>query len=488
MNSFHEKVLHHGKAVKAHVKKHHKKYLGWFFAGFAVVKVFLLIFWFFVSLNSVSNTFAVQQNPDGLTWTCSLWWGTDEPWAEWEECHSDNVKLKITRSNASSFTTSLFCPNELQWCTGVSTNHRSDTIEYTWYFPNDLVWIYHPTCLIGSATNQVYSGSFYIYNLDKIKPTIGNIGETYTWYECGSITWFIDATDHWCWSGKLYYFRSGVVDTTIWDGTGSDFFVENDNMGIVNLNFFVRDDAKPRCHEQIWWRCGGYNDSTGIIYLQWLDVPLVLHSWFIQYIGNLTWNYVVNDIISLFEAEAGDCETITATVVTGNRATCEINWNALTIYPNPGHNASGYCEISFTDGDTEQIWRVNFTINVLDCNPDRDNDNFLTGRFWIFHPSKDNIICALYGSGPNDTTAYTKQWQYNYDCPWNTMSVITTSTLPTPLADNTIYVLNSSASAPQSLEMWKCTAIVSQYGTVLKNVGITANKQYSILDGIELRW
>ena len=67
MNSFHEKVLHHGKAVKAHVKKHHKKYLGWFFAWFAIfktIKVAIVAAWLLFWLMNTQNTSAQVAEPE----------------------------------------------------------------------------------------------------------------------------------------------------------------------------------------------------------------------------------------------------------------------------------------------------------------------------------------------------------------------------------------------------------------------------------------
>ena len=43
-----------------------------------------------------------------------------------------------------------------------------------------------------------------------------------------------------------------------------------------------------------------------------------------------------------------------------------------------------------------------------------NNDNFINPTFWSQSPTADNIICALYGSGVGDQTAYTKKW-YAYD-------------------------------------------------------------------------
>jgi hypothetical protein len=152
-------------------------------------------------------------------------------------------------------------------------------------------------------------------------------------------------------------------------------------------------------------------------------------------------------------------------------------------------NNNGYFATHFQG---EGVWDEE---DILYCLSNWDNKNFITGSFWsdwngLTSPTEKSgaIICALYGTGPNNKTAYTRQWDYNYNCPWTGMDVVYTNSLSSPLNDNTIYVLNfNAASTPQSLTMGKCTAIVSQYGTILKKVGIIAGNQYSILDGIELR-
>ena len=39
-----------------------------------------------------------------------------------------------------------------------------------------------------------------------------------------------------------------------------------------------------------------------------------------------------------------------------------------------------------------------------------DNDNFITKAFRDGSPTDENVVCALYGDGPGDQTAYTKSW------------------------------------------------------------------------------
>ena len=44
------------------------------------------------------------------------------------------------------------------------------------------------------------------------------------------------------------------------------------------------------------------------------------------------------------------------------------------------------------------------------CLSGRDNDQFLDESFWDQDPSDGNILCALFGSGGTDKTAYTQFW------------------------------------------------------------------------------
>ena len=60
------------------------------------------------------------------------------------------------------------------------------------------------------------------------------------------------------------------------------------------------------------------------------------------------------------------------------------------------------CIIQFKDNENSTgnitVYRENID-TYLSCNPNWNNDNFITGAFWALNPTDDNIICALYGSG-----------------------------------------------------------------------------------------
>jgi len=94
----------------------------------------------------------------------------------------------------------------------------------------------------------------------------------------------------------------------------------------------------------------------------------------------------------------------------------------------------------------------------------RDNDYFLTGRFWSLGPSTGNIIRALYGwwSWSSERTAYTVG-RNEVTCVTWSMSVVITwwSYLPASLIANTIYVLTSWSTTGIGVKVFEsCTAIV----------------------------
>lgn len=49
-------------------------------------------------------------------------------------------------------------------------------------------------------------------------------------------------------------------------------------------------------------------------------------------------------------------------------------------------------------------------VATTDCLAGWNNDNFVNDTFRSQNPSDSNILCALYGSGGTDKTAYTQFW------------------------------------------------------------------------------
>ena len=132
-------------------------------------------------------------------------------------------------------------------------------------------------------------------------------------------------------------------------------------------------------------------------------------------------------------------------------------------------------------------------INTPECHPSRDNDNFITGAFRDLSPSDENIICALYGENPTDTTAYT-EFRSGNGCEVQNMTVEYTGTLPTTryLNPNTIYVLASGTYNRASwIDMNNFSALISSGTVILQKTantrGIYAQaKQHIIVDNIKI--
>ncbi len=135
---------------------------------------------------------------------------------------------------------------------------------------------------------------------------------------------------------------------------------------------------------------------------------------------------------------------------------------------------------------------------ILDCNWTRNNDNFISWAFRDLNPTDDNVICALYGSGQGDTTAYTQ-----FRSGWNTtqcsgvqMNVVYTGKIMlTTLASNTIYVTTWTISTGSAtINMEDCSAIISDKSTgtlfqstiQLSNMLYVNEKKYVIFDNLSI--
>ena len=143
--------------------------------------------------------------------------------------------------------------------------------------------------------------------------------------------------------------------------------------------------------------------------------------------------------------------------------------------------------------------------NIPDCNPNWDNNKFITPEFWKLDPAPTDpqIACALYGSGWDDQTAYTMWWdwyQWWKSCPlYSQMNVRSWTSLPTTLQPNTIYVLTSTwFSRSNKINLPKCSAVISNQinwkDTTIKIttdnnwIEIMGDNHYSILDNISIYW
>ena len=155
---------------------------------------------------------------------------------------------------------------------------------------------------------------------------------------------------------------------------------------------------------------------------------------------------------------------------------------------------------SWTDFATHFQTTTNLHTQI-NCASRWNNDNFITWGFWTGNgtPTDDNVICALYGTGPGDTTAYTQIWTWRNttQCNGVQMNVVYTGNLNlTTLASNTIYVLTGQTSTwAATKNMATCSAIISNqstgttfYSTVYLTSAIESysSKKYVILDNIRV--
>jgi hypothetical protein len=125
-----------------------------------------------------------------------------------------------------------------------------------------------------------------------------------------------------------------------------------------------------------------------------------------------------------------------------------------------------------------------------------NNDNFIDDSFWAQNPSDLNILCAIYGSGGTDKTAYTqfwKWWEYADSCNVVSMSVVhVTNPNNIPfgnISSNTVYVFPSgSYNLPNNVYMEDCSAFISSGDLTIRNINnnIQISRNYIVLDNINI--
>jgi parallel beta-helix repeat protein len=112
---------------------------------------------------------------------------------------------------------------------------------------------------------------------------------------------------------------------------------------------------------------------------------------------------------------------------------------------------------------------------ILSCLNGWNNDNFIDDTFWSAYTGiTDNIICALYGSGASDTTAYTELWEWRArsSCSPSAMTVMYltwgTNKIPSHALNNTIYLLASGNYISTGNGYWPydCSAIIGATGNI----------------------
>jgi len=581
MNSFHERIKNHWHVVKAHVKKHHKKYVWWFFAGFAVVKMILLIsglviWWFWVkdNLSYALDNYLVEYwidpmcpvkqdacgnqeysiecpnvfENDDIRYIYS-WW-TYRIQASWCAMYNDSFyPYQICETGCYrtySKISSGICTSWTIWLNpyyNYVPSYYHIRFQYPWWqeflqgYWNSYYWHHlNLNYLTGITLSWFYvitwdystDGNFYDhfnkwYSTSYLDNQAAILTITpATWYECQTITWSILVNNEWCSSTMDYYDcnpsnmaclcqKWDIIDPNPWiikegeekwdweekwwwakaPAGGGDAGVSspcsvNDGWSIYyssGKNSPWTSSKTYRFEDSVW------NVSSATINYTWLNSGITIGTSNVN-LWIITGNHMIPNLINYFGAKDWDCGASTVSVQSINCVWWSgilQNWN-LTIIPDTGAIYSNrYCDITFKDDENYTVsWRVVFATQT--CNPDWDNRNFLTGRFWSLNPTDEQIICALYGSGGGNTTAYTKQWKDN-NCNISNMRVNRVSSLPTTLSGHTIYVLDSNITKNScyQIDMDSCSAIVSSDGIFMRWIEIDSHIN-NIIDNIKILW
>jgi hypothetical protein len=145
------------------------------------------------------------------------------------------------------------------------------------------------------------------------------------------------------------------------------------------------------------------------------------------------------------------------------------------------------------------------TFRELNCTAGWDNENFINQDFWdnYYGWNTDEIICALYGTWPGSTTAYTnhRTWRDTTQCSGADINIVLTGKLSVwTLPWNTIYVLTNSISTwtNTSITLNSCSAVISMIsgGTTFYSTTqipssalfTTSDKTHIIFDNISVNW
>ena len=477
MNSFHEKVLHHGKAVKAHVKKHHKKYLGWFFAGFAVfktIKVAIVAAWLLLWLNHTTTTLASSENCTFDAQFCTLWY--EELINKWEQPNDLDGFWNDCVNNASAINSDynsawwdqLVIENLPRYGEGKLDEYFDGYIDSTklWGYL-DLQWNNCDCCdddqeacciMKKRSCDSVWGNSDLCTKL---------YNDCLQW-SCSSSCTF-DAQFCVWWYDELE--RSGLFSSE----DLKDFWNSClDNTEAI-LELFELWDAEDLASGIEWWDFWGYIQNAYSKY-----------------------NFNLGIIENVQNCDCCDDENTHGSCCREKRQLCN------DTYPGRSEECSALYDIC--------EWEVCESSQPMELScGDWDNDYFLTGRFWTLNggnPTNDQIRCALYGASGSDTTAYTKYWSgwiwwntTNSGCDVQNMNVVRTWELPVgDLSWNTIYVLTwlfISRSAPVTIGWEMCVAIISNTWTFFYSTWMLSNNWMIavrdthgsiIIDNISIDW
>lgn len=219
---------------------------------------------------------------------------------------------------------------------------------------------------IDNAQNTSYSWSQIISWIDRSAPTF-ELTWNYYWYynysnnssyestenqlyECN--TWeieIINAIDTWCAWLSWYYGRK------LWNNwynyvNDSRYYIYEQEATWLWLNIRIWDNF--------------LNQNTAAITFVRQDKQITwdteISVWYL--IGE----YIIDDVVSAFNITwRWTCETITIWTWLHSNATCEkINWTWLKITPDDNQNTGWFCDVYFSDWDTNITWRINFEIRT----------------------------------------------------------------------------------------------------------------------------
>ena len=394
--------------------------------------------------------------------------------------------------------------NGLTWYIVYQTWNGTSWIPTTWSYYDDGILIAN-TCEYMCKDNYIYSWSLCV----TIPPIVGQAYIS-SWVTGMSVAlnnyykWIIDISgavsdNLWLNTGTCMYTTGSTRAPATYSGTvttGYCYATGLNPLATINIRFKIEDNEG----NTTTWATGTYiydvtPPSTWTIVIN--NNNWITHTWIVTLTisdcpsDNVGWIwfsgiYIDNITNPTTNFNAGCPGTISSRVLSG--------WDWIrTVYMRA----------------VDKLWNTwaNFSDSIIvdaavDCAARWNNDNFITGAFRTNGtPADDNIICALYGTGPGDTTAYTKSWsgRDTTQCSGIEMNVVYTGNLNiTTLASNTIYVLTWQVSTwAASINMANCSAIISNQSTgttfhsttyLFLSMFEVSNTKQNIFDNISINW
>ena len=448
---------------------------------------------FYISFYNVLNNIQTYNNNNGILINSSN--GNSINNSQSYNNNTDGINLSYGNS-ANSINNSLFYNNSNNWITlfqGTNNNFVNDSQSYN----NNGYWVY----VNNSSSNEYFSTNILFNN---------------QWWN----TWGNNTLTQW---GGTYY-------STLWRTTGlliTTWTMMRDYVTIpVNgLNAFMTPVTGYSwtwiIGQQQWFTVVQpmrYTYGSGIllqtqpVFMSWWSV---LQTWWVFSGVNFIWSELIKITGDLILP--GITSYTSGITVTGISSSSLVNryavrGNTLNVYSNITINTSTGIFLDTSVYNDKKLFVALYKANLsyfamhfqkdttldttIRCKTWRDNNNFITSDFWSGTVTDNNIICALYGTGIGDTTAYTEFWTWRdtTQCSGIDMSVVYTGTLPTTwsLNTNTIYVVNSGTyNRSNTINMADCSAIISSGNVTMKKTasvkGITTtSKNKFILDNIKI--